>query len=144
MRRWSRVSCAQEECTKLIPDAFCFLLAAQLTRALTLVHFTSCCHSVRVPEKRHITRSTALELLKPINNEKECNQGEPFIGGIEKRNAHDVVFVDPIVQKMTPFFSILDDAPFMEVQHSQRKLTFRQGFLRFFFQGKCWPCWMHE
>ena len=47
---------------------------------------------------------------------------------------------------MTPFFSILDVAPFMDLetavgvmtediegQHSQRKLTFRQGFLSVFF-----------
>ena len=60
----SRVSCAQER--ELDPWCTMFSVTAQLTRALTLVHLTSCCNSVRVPEKRHITRSTALELSKPI------------------------------------------------------------------------------
>ena len=43
-----------------------FFVAAQLTRALTLVHVTSRFRSVCVLDKRHFTRSTPLELSKLV------------------------------------------------------------------------------
>ena len=57
-----------------------FFATAQLTRPLTLVHFTSCFHSVRVLEKRHVTRSAALELLKLIDGSGALVEGLVLCG----------------------------------------------------------------
>ena len=58
----------------------------------------------------------AQNMIQCLFNEKEFNPDEASIGDIDKRSAHDVVFVDSIVQKLTPVFSLLDVTPFMELE----------------------------
>ena len=80
----SRVPCVQEGSTNLIPDALCFLVTAHLTRALTLLYFTSWFHSVRVPEKgiSHDPQHLSCE-------NSSSTPASPSEAGNVEYNAHD-------------------------------------------------------
>ena len=75
LRRQSRISCAQEGCINLIPDAPCFKKTLYSSYLCTLEHFALASQAVSLQsvrlKQRHLIRSTALESCEYSPREHE-------------------------------------------------------------------------